>query len=145
MSELRMPVEILAFTHGKATLRPQSAVVSCAQCAAGKGCGQSQWFRGFIKDKPFTIATTRQLHSSFAELVIPEYSFSLICLLTYAVPLLAFFLGLFAGIALPAWGQFAVALVIAGISVRIGKNIALRILLNQLDLQEIPQKSPEKA
>lgn len=143
--ELRIPVKLLATQGRTALVLPVKRSGDCARCLGTNGCAEHPWFRGLIPDRPFRVPLARGLaNAQYAQLILPGATLRTLCLLAYALPLLAFFIALVAARNLADWQQFLLALCAAGVACAAGKRFAGRLLGRHLRLvsPSVPDRAP---
>lgn len=124
MAWLSIPVRICADNGEVLRLQAVNQIADCPQCAAGKGCGQNPWFRGFIGENIFELPRPQDLpaNSGFLELQLSAAALRQLTLMLYGLPLLSFLGVLIVMQHFAAWQQFCAALCALIISVWAGKN-----------------------
>lgn len=142
--ELSIPVKLLA-THGRTALvLPLARSSDCACCSATKGCAAHPWFRGLIPERPLRVPLAQGLaNAQYAQLTLPVATLRTLCLLAYALPLLAFFIALMLSVHLADWQQFLLALFAAAVACAAGKRFAGRLLERHLRLVSSPAPNRE--
>lgn len=133
---LSIPVRVCADNGKVLRLQAVNQIADCPQCAAGKGCGQNPWFRGFIGENVFELPRPQDLpaNSGFLELQLSATALQRLTLMIYGLPLLSFLSALFVTQHFAAWLQFFAGLLALFISVWVSKNWREAYLCKHLQL-----------
>lgn len=138
---LRLPVKIIEVTDQSLRVQVVSKRKDCPQCASGKGCGETSWFRpgnSSPLDVPIHEGLQKLKAGDGAELLIPVSVFTRLCLLAYGLPLLALLVTLLMLGNLPSIWQFVLGLLSLLLTMLFTRHFALRLLQKELRLNPLP-------
>ncbi|SUO93807.1 SoxR reducing system RseC family protein [Suttonella ornithocola] len=144
---LSLPVKIIHQTADTLTVLPVDVIEDCPKCAAGEGCGQNPWFRGFFRKRELTLPrpTNFPENQSFAELQLPNHILNYLTLMVYALPLLSFIITLLLLTNFPAWIPFLGAILLSGLTLSLTHPLQQRLLRRYLTLSLPLDKQTFKA